>query len=255
MSDFLKILRDALPEALGGLAVAAIIGILGLIYRNLSRNKGKRSSESAVYQMKHKIKKAKSLSPNINKSEIELKIDRDFDKFTQKEQDKFLSAIKELLGTNCDLKITKLNRDETGINPANISKLIEIAEQMLKSEEKIEQQVVGKIILKGFFGEETVDGLFVATNHRILVVINSLLQGIKKNSFTYKQVSTVSISDNEETITLSIPDEVITLYDLSDVNPYQEPEKFQKYINDKKTPPLKTMKMASDVEILPPPKK
>jgi len=139
---------------------------------------------------------------------------------------------------------------------ANVDKLAEIAEGMLKINEKIEQRVAGNYTIESDFGNyEIVKGLLAATNHRVLVVLNKPLFGIRKDSFTYAQLNTVSMTPDEENLSLVMPDEVIELYDLSDVKCCQEPEKFQKYVNDKKAPPPKTTITARDVEIVPPLKK
>ncbi len=139
---------------------------------------------------------------------------------------------------------------------ANIYKLAEIAEGMLKINEKIEQKVAGNYTIESDVGNyEIVKGLLAATNHRVLVVINKPLFGMRKDNFTYAQINTVSMAPNGESLSLIMPDEVITLYDLTHVDPCREPENFYRYIIDKKTPPPKTTITARDVEVAPPPKK
>jgi hypothetical protein len=139
---------------------------------------------------------------------------------------------------------------------ANINKLAEIAEGMLKINEKIEQKVAGNYTIESGLGNyEIVKGLLAATNHRVLVVINQALFGIRKDSFTYAQINTVSMTPDEESLSLIMPDEVIELYSLSEADSCQEPEKFYKYIMEKKTPTPKTTITARDVEIPSPPKK
>ncbi|MDZ7360496.1 MAG: hypothetical protein ONB46_07180 [candidate division KSB1 bacterium] len=138
---------------------------------------------------------------------------------------------------------------------AGVDKLAEIAEGMLKFNEKIEQQVAGNYTVESECGNyEIVKGLLAATNHRVLVVLNKPLFGIRKDSFTYAQLNTVSMTPDEQNLSLVMPDEVIELYDLCKVDPCQEPEKFQKYVNEKKASPPKTTIMARDVEIVPPKK-
>jgi len=44
MSDLIQLLRESIPEAIGGLAAAAILAILGLLYRRLSRRKKEKST-------------------------------------------------------------------------------------------------------------------------------------------------------------------------------------------------------------------
>jgi len=140
---------------------------------------------------------------------------------------------------------------------ANLARLNEIADGMVKSNEKIEQRVAGNYTVQSDIGNyEIVKGLLAATNHRVLVVLNKPLMGVNKDSFTYAQINTVSLAPDADEISLIMPDEVIKLSDLSSVDPCQEPEKFYKYILDKKTPPPKTTITARDVEVVqPPPRK
>lgn len=70
MSEWLKIIRDALPEALGGLAVATIVGILGLIYRNLSRNKSKKRAESKPSSISNLLSANSDKQETIDKNKI-----------------------------------------------------------------------------------------------------------------------------------------------------------------------------------------
>jgi hypothetical protein len=137
-----------------------------------------------------------------------------------------------------------------------VDKLVEIAKSMLKVNEKIEQQVAGNYTVESECGNyEIVKGILAATNHRVLVVLNKPLFGVRKDSLTYAQLNTVSMTPDEESLSLVMPDEVIELYNLSGVDPCQEPDKFQKYVSEKKAPPPKTTITARDVEIVPPPKK
>ncbi|GEM_PF-4264910 len=136
-----------------------------------------------------------------------------------------------------------------------VDKLAEIAESMLKINEKIEQQVAGNYTVESECGNyEIVKGLLAATNHRMLVVLNKPLFGVRKDCFTYAQLNTVSMAPDGEDLSLVMPDEVIELYNLSCVDPCQEPDKFQKYVSEKKAPPPKTTITARDVEIVQPKK-
>jgi hypothetical protein len=117
----------------------------------------------------------------------------------------------------------------------SIEELMSIAEGMVKSNEKIGQRVIGNFTIESSFGNyEIVKGLLVATNYRVLVVFEGPLRSIRKDSFTYPQINTVTMTPDQESLSLIMQDEVITLFDLSEVDPYQEPEKFHKYIIDKK---------------------
>lgn len=40
MSDLIQLLRQSLPEAIGGLVAAAVLALLGLLYRRWRREKG-----------------------------------------------------------------------------------------------------------------------------------------------------------------------------------------------------------------------
>lgn len=136
--------------------------------------------------------------------------------------------------------------------PRGVTKLISIAESMLKNNERIEAKIAGDYSSEGFSGNYViVKGLFAATNHRVLVVLNSVSLDIRKDSFTYGQVITVTRYGNQ--INLILPDETITLFDVKD--DCNDLEMFYKYISDKKTPPPKTTIASRDVEIAPPPKK
>ncbi len=140
---------------------------------------------------------------------------------------------------------------------STIERMTEIAEGMLKINEKIEQTVAGNYTMESNWGNyEIVKGLLAATNHRLLVVINGPFWNKRKDNFTYAQINTASMTPDKESLSLIMPDEVIRLYNLSAVDPCQDPEKFYKYILEKKTPPPKTTIAARDVEVLPPlPKK
>jgi hypothetical protein len=159
---------------------------------------------------------------------------------------RFLEELLEL--TRDDARLRSRSRGKH--IPKGYIKLIRITEGTLKSNEKIEQVLVGNYKIEASLGNyEIIKGLLAATNHRVLMVLQKPLFGIRKDSFTYSQITTVSVEADENSISLILPDGMITLYDLSDVDPYQEPKKFQKYIIDKKTRPPKTTNMASDVKI------
>jgi len=135
-----------------------------------------------------------------------------------------------------------------------IAELEYIAHGMLKKNEKIEAKVAGSYSIESSFGNhEIVKGFLAATNHRILVVLNAPLQGVRQDYFTYGQITTVSTTSDRSSISLIMPDEVITLFDV--IDECDDPEKFFKYITEKKTPPPKTTIMGRDVETLPPLKK
>jgi len=132
------------------------------------------------------------------------------------------------------------------------AELKSIAMRMLKSNEKIEATAAGSYTTESSFGNYVIgEGFLAATNQRVLVVLNAPTQGIRKDSYTYAQITMLLL--NENNISLIMPDETITLSDIIDDR--NDLEKFYKYITDKKTPPPKTMIMARDVEIIPPPKK
>jgi hypothetical protein len=142
---------------------------------------------------------------------------------------------------------------------ASIDKLNAIADAMVKTNlnEKIDQRVAGNYTIESSPRNfEIVKGVLAATNHRVLAVLTGPSLSVRKDSFTYAQITTASMTPDGESISLIMQDEVIKLSNLSDVDPCQEPEKFHKYIIDKKTMPPKTTIAARDVEVVqPPPKK
>jgi hypothetical protein len=137
---------------------------------------------------------------------------------------------------------------------ANFEKLEAIAEGMLKVGEKIEAKVAGSYSNESAPGNhEIVKGFMAATNQRVLVVLNSVSLSTRKDSFTYGQVATPPVL-NDGTLDLTVPGERITLFNV--VEDCDDPEKFKKFITEKKTPVPKTTILARDVEIPPPqPKK
>lgn len=127
-----------------------------------------------------------------------------------------------------------------------------VANRMLKFGEKIEAQVCGSYSNESGPGNyEIVKGYMAATNHRLLVVLNSVSFSLRKDSFTYPQVTCVTMQDS--CINVMMPDETITLFDVDDF--CGDLEKFYKYVNDKKTPPPKTTIAGRDMEVVPPAKK
>lgn len=48
MSDLIQILRDSLPEAIGGLTVAAILAIFGILYKRASRSNSKKTGDKDI---------------------------------------------------------------------------------------------------------------------------------------------------------------------------------------------------------------
>jgi hypothetical protein len=134
---------------------------------------------------------------------------------------------------------------------ANLEKLEAIANRMLKADEKIEAKVGGSYSNDSGNGNyEIVKGFMAATNQRVLVVLNAVSLDIRKDSFTYGQVVTVTKYGNQ--INLVLKDETIKLYDVIDDD---DLEKFFKFVTDKKTPPPKTTVAGRDMEIPPPPPK
>jgi hypothetical protein len=127
----------------------------------------------------------------------------------------------------------------------------ERAQRMLQTGEKIEQAVGGKM----YYSVEPerkaiVEGLFAATNDRVLIVIKQFLHSTTKD-FTYSQTTGVWVSEDKDRLTLQTRGEEFRLYDLES----EAAEKFHKYFSDKKTPAPKTTITARDVEVAPPPKK
>ena len=148
------------------------------------------------------------------------------------------------------MAVLVINR-KSGEHMANLQRLEAIANSMLKAGEKSEAKVGGSYSNESGPGNyETVKGFMAATNHRLLVVLNAVSLSIRKDSFTYAQVTCVTMHDN--CINVMMPDETITLCEVDDV--CGDFEKFYKYVSDKKAPPPKTTITARDVEI-PPPKK
>jgi hypothetical protein len=123
---------------------------------------------------------------------------------------------------------------------------------MLKVGEKIEAKVAGSYSNESAPGNhEIVKGFMAATNQRVLVVLNSVSLSTRKDCFTYGQVASATLNDG--TLDLAVPGERITLFDV--IDDCDDPEKFKKFVSEKKTPPVKTTIAARDVEILPPAKK
>jgi hypothetical protein len=129
-----------------------------------------------------------------------------------------------------------------------------IAVSMLKSNEKIEAKVAGSYTIESSFGNyEIVKGFLAATNHRVLAVLTAPMQKIRQDHFTFSQINVVSITSDGRSISLIMPDEVITLFDV--IDDCDDLEKFCKYITDVKTPLPKTTIEARHVKITPPPQK
>ena len=129
---------------------------------------------------------------------------------------------------------------------ANHAKLKAMAESMLKAGEKIEEKVCGNYSNESGLGNfETVKGFMAATNHRLLVALNGVSLHVRKDSFTYPQITCITMQDG--CINVMMPDETITLFEVDDT--CGDPDKFFKYVNDKKKPPEKTIITARDVEI------
>lgn len=141
-------------------------------------------------------------------------------------------------------KLRDLARKEgywvVGEGVSYISKLSNIATGMLKNGEKIEAMVAGSYAIETSSGKyEIFKGFFAATNHRILVVLDWPQNGIRKDSFTFGQLAGVSLTSDKNSISLLMPDEVITLFDV--INDLNDLEKFFKYIADKRKPPDRTV--------------
>lgn len=135
---------------------------------------------------------------------------------------------------------------------ANHAKLEAMAESMLKAGEKIEATVCGDYSNESGPGNfERVKGFMAATNHRLLVALNGVSLHVRKDSFTYPQITSVTMPDG--CINVAMPDQTIMLHDVDDI--CGDLEKFVKYVNDKKKPPDKTTILARDVEIPNPQKK
>ena len=135
---------------------------------------------------------------------------------------------------------------------ANPAKLEAAAKNMLKAGEKIEAQVCGDYSNESGPGNyEIVKGFMAATNHRLLVALNSVSFSVRKDSFTYAQLAGVTMQDG--CINVMMPDETITLSEVDDA--CGDLEKFFKYVTDKRKPPDKTTITARDIEIPNPQKK
>lgn len=135
---------------------------------------------------------------------------------------------------------------------ASLEKLEAIAESMLKAGEKIEAKVGGNYVNESGPGNhEIVKGFMAATNQRVLVVLNSASLSVRKDSFTFGQVA--SANKNGDTVDVAVPGERITLFEVDEE--CDDPEKFQKFVADKKTPPPKTTVLGRDIEIPNPQKK
>lgn len=106
---------------------------------------------------------------------------------------------------------------------SKIDKLEEITKKSLKPGEKIEEKVAGKFVAASSAGSEIVDGFFAATNHRVIVLINSVFDGRKLDSFTYGQVGSVSFNEKKQDLALCTPGEAFTLSKVC-----REKEKFAK---------------------------
>lgn len=129
---------------------------------------------------------------------------------------------------------------------ANLARLEAMANGMLKAGEKIEAKVGGDYTNESGPGNyETVKGFMAATNHRLLVALNSVSLSVRKDNFTYPQITCVTMQD--DCINVMMPDETITLCDVDDR--CGDLDKFFKYVTEKKTPPLKTTITGRDVEI------
>lgn len=135
---------------------------------------------------------------------------------------------------------------------ANLARLEAMANGMLKAGEKIEAKVGGDYTNESGPGNyETVKGFMAATNHRLLVALNSVSLSVRKDSFTYAQITCATMQDG--CINVMMPDETITLCEVDDT--CGDLKKFYTYVNDKKRPPEKTTITARDVEIPNPLKK
>jgi len=125
---------------------------------------------------------------------------------------------------------------------------------MLKAGEKIEAKVGGSYSNDSGNGNyEIVKGFMAATNQRVLVVLNSVSLDIRKDSFTYGQIITATLTPEGDSVSLVMSNEIITLFDV--IDDCDDPKKFHKYISDKKAPPPKATIASLDVDVSPPPKK
>lgn len=134
---------------------------------------------------------------------------------------------------------------------ANLRRLEAIAHDMLKAGEKIEAKVGGSYSDDSRPGKnEIVKGFMAATNHRLLVVLSSISLRIRKDSFTYAQITAITMHDN--LINLVMPDETITLFDVAEG--YADLKKFRSYVAEKKTALPKSENTAWSI-VIPPLKK
>lgn len=114
---------------------------------------------------------------------------------------------------------------------ANLQRLEAIAHSMLKPGEKIEAKVRGSYSDDSRPGKnEIVKGFMAATNYRLLVVLNSISPGIRKDSIAYEQITAVTRHDH--LINVVMPDETITLFEVD--GGYADPKKFYSYVAEKK---------------------
>lgn len=118
----------------------------------------------------------------------------------------------------------------------NIDKLTQIINGHLEADEKIEAKIAGRTIVNNGAGEEIVDGLIGATEHRIFVLINSISinnRRIWPFAFTQVQLSKFDESENKFHLIVSEKSFVFT-----DVLRNPNPQELIQFINNKK--PLKS---------------
>jgi len=137
---------------------------------------------------------------------------------------------------------------------ANLERLEAMANGMLKAGEKIEAKVGGNYSNdSGNGNHEIVKGFMTATNHRVLVLLNSVSLNVRKDSFTYPQINAITKSPAGDEVSLVLPDETIKLFGVDD--DCEDLKKFHTFVSEKKTPPPKTTIAGRDIEIPPPPPK
>jgi len=120
-------------------------------------------------------------------------------------------------------------------------KLKEIAKEALKPEEQIENVVIGKMLDKSSFGTEIVDGLFAATNHRMIIVKKPII-GKKTDSFTYGQIGSISVTEAKDSVSLCTAGEVLTLKKI-DKDKEEETQEFVDNFKDRKKPKKATVEV------------
>lgn len=118
----------------------------------------------------------------------------------------------------------------------NIEKLTQIINPHLEADEKIQAKIAGRTIVNNGAGEEIVDGLIGATEHRIFVLINSIsINNRKIWPFAFTQVLLSKFDESENKFHLIVSEKSFV---FTDVLRNPNPQELIQFINNKK--PLKS---------------